>query len=197
VLIAWSRLLSGQWRDPLVGRELLIGCLFGVLWFVIRLRLESRLILVQSVRLIGANGAIANLLSAHQISLLMGIAFLGILLLCRVIFRNTWLAAVAFTALATVIFASEQDTWFYWVVLTVTNASAAVVYIRFGLLSAVTGLMVFFALIFLPHTADFTAWFAAPSKFTLVAVLLLAGYGFYTSTLARYAWLNISESKVT
>jgi hypothetical protein len=147
--------------------------------------------LVQSYKLIGASGAIANLLSAHQASLLMGIAYLGILLLCRVIFRNTWLAAVAFTALATVIFASEQDTWFYWVVLTVTNASAAVVYIRFGLLAVITGLMVFFALVFLPHTADFTAWFATPSKFSLVAVLLLAGYGFYTSTLAKCAWLNV------
>src|SRR3979411_3038913 len=30
-LISWSRLLAGQWRDPLVGRDLLIGAVYGVL----------------------------------------------------------------------------------------------------------------------------------------------------------------------
>ena len=28
-IIAWRRLLSGGFRDPLVGRDLLIGCLLG------------------------------------------------------------------------------------------------------------------------------------------------------------------------
>ena len=31
VLISWSRLLSGRLQDPLVGRDLLIGCLFEIM----------------------------------------------------------------------------------------------------------------------------------------------------------------------
>ena len=30
VLVSWTRLLSGEWRDPLVARDILIGCAFGV-----------------------------------------------------------------------------------------------------------------------------------------------------------------------
>ncbi|HTA22586.1 MAG TPA: serine/threonine-protein kinase [Terriglobales bacterium] len=30
ILISWSRLLAGGWKDPLVGRDLLLGALFGV-----------------------------------------------------------------------------------------------------------------------------------------------------------------------
>jgi serine/threonine-protein kinase len=30
-LIGWSRLLAGRWRDPLVGRDILVGCSAGLL----------------------------------------------------------------------------------------------------------------------------------------------------------------------
>src|SRR6185295_12973765 len=31
-LISWTRLLSGEWRDPLVGRDVLVGCAAAVVW---------------------------------------------------------------------------------------------------------------------------------------------------------------------
>src|SRR5262249_9127499 len=31
MLISWSRLLAGQWRDPLVGADLLAGCVIGTI----------------------------------------------------------------------------------------------------------------------------------------------------------------------
>lgn len=34
-IISWSRLLSGQARDPLVGRDILFGVLLGVVWILI------------------------------------------------------------------------------------------------------------------------------------------------------------------
>ena len=34
-IISWSRLLSGQVRDPLVGRDILFGLLLGVVWALI------------------------------------------------------------------------------------------------------------------------------------------------------------------
>ena len=30
LLIAWTRLLDGRWRDPLVGRSLMVGCVGGL-----------------------------------------------------------------------------------------------------------------------------------------------------------------------
>ena len=30
MLVSWTRLLSGEWRDPLIGRDVLVGCTIGV-----------------------------------------------------------------------------------------------------------------------------------------------------------------------
>ena len=32
ILISWSRLMSGRYRDPRIGSDLLVGCLFGAAW---------------------------------------------------------------------------------------------------------------------------------------------------------------------
>jgi hypothetical protein len=32
MLVSWTRLLSGEWRDPLVARDTLIGCASAVLY---------------------------------------------------------------------------------------------------------------------------------------------------------------------
>jgi hypothetical protein len=34
-VISWNRLLSGRFRDPLVGRDFLVGALFGVVWVIL------------------------------------------------------------------------------------------------------------------------------------------------------------------
>src|SRR5262249_4989028 len=34
-IISWSRLLAGRLRDPLLGRDLLLGVLLGLVWLVI------------------------------------------------------------------------------------------------------------------------------------------------------------------
>ena len=34
-IITWSRLLSGQFRDPLVGRDILFGVILGVVWILV------------------------------------------------------------------------------------------------------------------------------------------------------------------
>jgi hypothetical protein len=35
ILVTWSRLLSGETRDPLVGRDILFGCVVGVVWRIL------------------------------------------------------------------------------------------------------------------------------------------------------------------
>src|SRR5580658_2498937 len=38
-LVSWSRLLAGQFRDPLVGRDIMVGCLLGA-FATLLMRLE-------------------------------------------------------------------------------------------------------------------------------------------------------------
>ena len=59
-IISWSRLISGQLRDPVVGSDILFGIAFGTLWLVIfQLRQYT----------VGAHGCCA---SAQQFGLLVG-----------------------------------------------------------------------------------------------------------------------------
>ncbi len=34
-IVSWSRVLSGKWRDPLVGRDILYGTLLGLAWVLV------------------------------------------------------------------------------------------------------------------------------------------------------------------
>jgi len=36
ILVSWSRFLDGDVRDPLVGRDILVGCFFGVAILILR-----------------------------------------------------------------------------------------------------------------------------------------------------------------
>ena len=35
-MVSWIRLLNGRFRDPIVGRDILAGCLLGSLWALMR-----------------------------------------------------------------------------------------------------------------------------------------------------------------
>ena len=51
LLISWTRLLSGRFRDPLVGRDLLAGLLLGSAWTLAFVLSERLALLVQSAGL--------------------------------------------------------------------------------------------------------------------------------------------------
>jgi len=85
-LVSWNRVLAGQFRDPLVGRNVLIGvalgvvgaCLFCILrhfaegWFG---RLPPQPIMTSLDPLLGARGMIAQLLEIIPIDLGITLAF--------------------------------------------------------------------------------------------------------------------------
>jgi hypothetical protein len=58
-------------------------------------------------------------------------------------------------------------------------------FFRFGLLSAVVGMAILNAFLAIPISADFGEWYAQPSTTILAIVLVIAGYGFYISTIRQ------------
>ncbi len=108
-LVSWSRLLAGSFRDPLVGRDVLVGCLLGAFasllarltWFVPSwlgkppAQPQSDLVTLQS-QFLGARALIASISSGLGFSLSLALAFLFVLFLMRVLLRKEWAAAVAF-----------------------------------------------------------------------------------------------------
>ncbi|MGH9861168.1 MAG: hypothetical protein ACRD5F_14190, partial [Candidatus Acidiferrales bacterium] len=117
LLISWSRLLSGGSRDPLVGRDILIGIAFGLL-----VTLASRAVValpwwinvpntvpLPTTRFVtgGAVTAFSMLFAAITQGLLNGMAFLGGFFIFRVVFRVQWLAVGAMTLLLSVLFVAD------------------------------------------------------------------------------------------
>ncbi|MEO2049659.1 MAG: hypothetical protein ABGX16_24130, partial [Pirellulales bacterium] len=136
----------------------------------------------------GASSVIGNILVTHQIGLITTLYFIAVLLLCKVLTRNTPLAVGLFTVLLTLSALARIDAyssvWYEWILLVLFPMGIAMLYIRFSLLSVVTGLFCYYLLGIAPHTTDFGAWYAVIGNFAKATVLLVACYGFYTNTLA-------------
>jgi serine/threonine-protein kinase len=108
MLISWTRALSGHWRDPLVGRDVLIGAIVGISAGLIMGPL--RVLLPPKLGLVGpaphpfdltgtANpgAAIGWLLSNALVSLVVVLGIVLVLVLTRAVVKREWLAALVVT----------------------------------------------------------------------------------------------------
>lgn len=105
-MISWVRLLDGRFRDPLVGRDVLMGCVFGIVGGLIfqipRVaagwlgytppRPDLPRHPAELTALLGVNASLSELF-AVQVNTLTFVLFMIVgLLLLRLLFRKTWLA---------------------------------------------------------------------------------------------------------
>ncbi len=200
-IITWTRLLRGQCRDPLVGRSILFGCLFGITLVLIRqidagipswLGFAPPVPILPGVtydlgELLGLRYKLGTVLSLQLASISLGMVMLMLLLLLRVGLRSPWLAAAAFCLLLAVLFSviSAGDVFLPWGTNTILAACMVFVLTRIGLLALITGLFVRSLIIANPVTSNLEAWYAPASEFTVILVVALLIYGFHTAMAGR------------
>ncbi len=105
LLIAWTRLLSGRYFDPLVGRDVLIGVVIGVFasllahleyaipsWINLSAPLPWS---YSSMVLRGARELVSHLLGFHMNAITWGLASMFYLSIAHVITRRRWASALA------------------------------------------------------------------------------------------------------
>jgi serine/threonine-protein kinase len=191
-LISWARLMSGRWRDPLVGRDVLAGLLAGIVftgmmmvraWSTHRAppgvfvapALES----LRSVRLFIHTALMAQVLDALQ----YGLGALFLLLVIRLVVRKTWIAAslLALVAVALAFGEESAPSPFQLMFMASGGLFAMIVLLRLGLLGCVV--MTFYTALLTrgPVTLDIDAWNIGTS---LVALLLVATFAIYGFTIA-------------
>jgi predicted Ser/Thr protein kinase len=193
-IISWSRLMAGNWRDPLVGRDILIGMLLSLGGNAV-LFIGSELISRElgSPAGVSARG-IEYQLSASTLgatffgwqffmSLVHGMGYVLLLLLLSLPLKRDWLAAAALwllfmlPALLSVGSASPVG-----LLLTgITWALIVLVVARLGLLAMASVQFFYFMGLFFPYTSDFSAWYAGNTILALLICVAFAFYGFYTS----------------
>jgi serine/threonine-protein kinase len=198
-VISWNRLLAGDWRNPLVGRDILIGGAAGLavivlgslryfipVWFfgepplvphVISNPGGAALLGIRGFPILFLNQITASLVFAFMVSFL--ILFFSLLL------RHKWFGYAAFWLLLSS-FAVSNDigagrplTGMLWSVLfpTFLVLTAA----RFGVLAMASGFVFYHLVVFYPITTELSAWYAGDFVLCVIALSALSIYGFYTS----------------
>jgi hypothetical protein len=205
-LVSWSRLLARGFRDPLVGRDVLVGCLVGAFltvlsrlgWFVPAWLGEppTQPLSGPQLEFLGAQRIIAASAGTLIISLFSGFAFLFILFLWRSLLRRDWAAGAAFVLFSAVFLGSpvlfaggSQSTAAALVnglILMIFNVTGVLLITRLGLLAEVA--TIFFQFCFLenfPLTTDGSAWYSGISLAGILLMAVVSFYGFYTSLGGR------------
>jgi hypothetical protein len=193
-LISWTRLLAGKFHDPLVGRDLLIGAVYGLALLIFEGIDNVVLPLFGKLPPIPGGVSTSSLLGVHQalgqvLLYVLGqtIDSLGIffvLFVLQRILRSTWLAMIVVAVAGTLLSLGNNDNeyqWFSAAALVILYVSFLLVLKRFGLLVLVVGLVVQNVLQAFPATTHLGRWYAAPSLAGLVAIAALTLYGFRTA----------------
>lgn len=191
-IVSWSRLLAGEVRDPLVGRDLLFGSAFGAASSVIIL--SSRLLPSFFGRapetplfgiygtLTGGRGLVSGLLWAVTLTLFSSLAHLFLLFLLRTVLRKQWAAAAAYILILAPLRVLQSSVpveagFFAAVVL----GLYVFVLMRFGLLAFMAGILVISLVESFPVTTQFSLWYSGYALVTLAFIVAIAFFGFYTS----------------
>jgi serine/threonine-protein kinase len=195
-IISWSRLLSGQFRDPLVGRDILFGVMLGVLWLLIfqfryipMMRMGASPGLASTECLVGGRTALGAWLMQIPVSILGTLQFFFLLLGLKVVLRKDWLAAIAFVAVFALPrgFSSSYPTVEVPAQILVYAIAVLIVY-RFGLVPLACAIFTINMLANVPFTADLSAWYMPTSALALLSVVALASWGFYQSLGGEALW---------
>lgn len=199
VLISWSRLVDGRWRDPLVGQSMLIGgtagCVLVCLVYVNRV-LPTWVGLPSAVPYFMPEFALDGLgnltksigmyihmmLKAVEVS----IGCVAMLALARLVFKKPWLTLVVWCCVQTAIFTLGQYAYTGWWSVALIGAMvsiAACVMIKYGLLGLIAMTLTFLLVGVGPVTLDNRSWFHERSITTLVIVCVMMAYGAMIATI--------------
>lgn len=194
LIISWNRLLAGDWRDPMVGRDILVGGMLG-LGHTAVIYLTVLMVAWTSGRAVpnagldisyleGTRHLWASFLTHLPFGVFMAFFLLLLLILLVTIFSKQWLATAVFWILIMSVESLAFSSGANWIgslgtalISTITVVGIA----RFGLLAMISR-AIFFELSF--HnaiTSDFSSWYFGNTIFAAVVLFGLAIYGFYIS----------------
>jgi serine/threonine-protein kinase len=195
-LVAWSRLLAGSFRDPLVGRDLLMGYVMGVVWALLnRLQYaaaawfgDSRLlphigIILKTLYLFsGVHAIVAGVLGLLNACIIGSLFILFLLFLLRILLKSTWVAAAAIVILGASSFAvGSGQSLVFWIGCLLIFAGILFTLVRHGLVACVAQFLFANLLMGFPITTQLSAWYSGIGLTGLALLLALTFYAFHVS----------------
>jgi len=191
-IVSWSRVLSGALRDPLVGRDVLFGCLAGAAILVLSRievllpswlgQLPGKPDLFTTSLLRGLRLIVANLLVTVDTEIFVALALLFLLLAMRSLLRSQIAAFLACGAILTVADSLGSDRLLITLALVAATWLAVFfVLMRLGLVAVIVMLYVNGLGDSYPITPDSSAWYSGIGFAALAVMGALALYGLVTA----------------
>lgn len=192
-IISWSRLLAGGFRDPLIGRDILVGAIFGLGMVTSQVYLSYLVPPLlgyppnipwfdfPATQLLGVRSFAHGFTQQIYAALFQGFILLFFLLLLYIILRRERLAALALWLIGTVTLSLTHESVAGLPFAALSAFLVVWVLYRHGLLALITALFFLHLLIFFPITSEFSAWYAGDYVLALILSLALLGFAFYTS----------------
>jgi serine/threonine-protein kinase len=198
-LVSWVRLLDGRFRDPLVGRDILLGSVIGVVLTAI-LHLGGVVPALMGVStappffdefsiesVLGLRHAITATLGAHVVGVQNTFFAVLCFLVLRLLLRRTFLA-MGFTAAigAAVYYPGQGDPYAYLLTFGVFMALFWLAFFRFGLLTLIVSSSVSRLLVVLPLSFDLSSWHVETTLIPLLLIVGVAVHGFRIALAGRH-----------
>ena len=189
-IISWTRALAGRFRDPLVGRDILLGCVLAVVtralsnaprWLGLDPRRPEPFNLDS---LVSTRHLFGEFLDGQIHSLITPMLILVLLLIFGVVLRRMQMAAGAVLVLAGVFGWAFGQHWLDPVSFLLLMGVILLSLTRLGLLATTVLFATQNALDFC-ITENLFAWYGTGTILAVLWVLAIAGYGFYTSFAGR------------
>jgi serine/threonine-protein kinase len=193
-LVSWSRVLVGRYHDPLVGSDVLLGIVSGVLWTVtsqVAGYINDRLGSMPSTQNIlpgldDTRHYLAGMAGYIPMAIVTALFMFLMIFLLRAILRKDWIAAmvfVAFLAISSALNADHPAIAATFVGL--VNGFAVFVLMRYGILALTVGVLVSTILPRAPLTPDLSVWYSGNAMLAMGLVMALAAYAFHVARAGR------------
>jgi serine/threonine-protein kinase len=198
-MITWSRVLAGRFRDPLVGRDLLLGVLFGMayvtfttLFEYVALRGGEPVFAEGSLRVLNGFRGFARIIGGNLFSGIgAGLLFFLTLFLLKAVLKREWLAGAVWVMGWTAVQVTQVNRGaaiayiadsIFWGVL---FAMFVVILLRFGFFALLATLFVFNSLVGAFFTSDFSTWYGESSLAVVILISAIALLGFKWALAGR------------
>ena len=202
VLVSWTRLLSGNWRDPRVGRDLLIGTATGVssallfeLQGVVQAQ-QGRLpwATLETVAVFLPPGSLLSGLAFSMLdTILVSFLLFFVLFLLRLLLRLDWVTLTLWCGIGVLVFLRLDAVWLSAFVAMATFVVIYVALMRAGFFAYLVGRFMAVILLTAPLTLDRSMWYADTGYAALAIALGVAVYGFWTSLGGRAVPLTAGD----
>ena len=191
LLVSWTRLVSGRFADPLVGRDVLGGLLLGCASFLLLVAVNAAPafmasggqtpVFFEADALGGLRGVAADLAGRLVATLMQTLFSTATLFVGTLLLRRRPLAIGFLWALTFALNAGRENPVLEIPGYAIASALVVLALLRFGFVGVGALYVVLNMLSSVPLTLDFSSWYAGYGLVFVLVVLALAGWGFWAA----------------